>query len=67
MITAELYKGGIKLNQIMIMDKASFYKLNTVKEFIEHIGYVLMYLPAYSSYLNQKACLGIIDNTSAPI
>jgi transposase len=38
----------LKLNQVVIMDNASFHKSNKVKELIEKVGCKLIYLPPYS-------------------
>ena len=42
----------LKLNQVVIMDNASFHKSAKTKELIESVGCKLLYLPPYSPDLN---------------
>ena len=43
---------GIKPNQVVVMDNASFHKSDRVKHLIENAGGRLMYLPPYYPDLN---------------
>lgn len=42
----------LKPNQVIIMDNASFHKSEKVRELIESVGCILLYLPTYSPDLN---------------
>ena len=42
----------LKPGQVVIMDNATFYKSNRIRELIESVKYKIMFLPPYSPDLN---------------